>query len=192
MKTILFKPFERYNSNLLIAVGSAALIVSVLLAYWFQVRYDGVLDAHFVRNPTLQEVALDVVLNTISLLFFLFIAGKIINVKTRIVDVLSAILISRIPMALIPFANAGQMLSTDADPNDLEALTEFAMNNLIPLVIGAIVIILLVVWSVALLYNGYKTACNGKGSKSVILFILALLLSEIGSKILIHHLNDSL
>jgi hypothetical protein len=44
------------------------------------------------------------------------------------------------------------------------------------------------IWGITLLYNALKTSCGVKGSKLTIAFIIALLVSEIISKILIYKL----
>ncbi len=189
MKTLLFKPFERYNSAVLVGIGLVGIVLSALFAFWFHMRYDGVLDAHFVSSPSLKEVITDIVINVVTLFLFLFPVGLIVNRKTRYIDIFSTILISRVPLCIIPVMNLNHNLIPDVDPNDLEAITAFALNNIVQLVLMSIVLITLLVWSVALLYNGYKTACHAKGSTPVLLFIVALLLAEIASKVLIHYLN---
>lgn len=189
MKTLLFKPFERYNPIVLILIGVIAAIIGSFFAYWFEARYDGVLDLHFLKQPQVQEPFLDNLINILTMSALLLAGGQVINRKTRLIDILAAVLVSRIPFYLIPLINVGHNLIPELDPNDLEAVTAFAMENIVQLVLMALVIILFVVWSVALLYNGFRIACNAKGWKGTVLFIAAILVAEITSKILIYHFN---
>jgi len=52
-----------------------------------------------------------------------------------------------------------------------------------------LVILLALVLAVILLYNGYKVATNAKGIKNTVLFVAALLIAEVVSKMIISTLN---
>jgi len=62
-------------------------------------------------------------------------------------------------------------------------------NEILFLILSTIISLLAIIWSVILLYNGFKIATNSKENKHSILFVFGLLLSEIVSKIIIHFLN---
>ena len=58
-------------------------------------------------------------------------------------------------------------------------------NNLPILLFFTAIVLISTVWFFILLYNGFKTATNAKGTKSILLFITACILSEILTRILI-------
>ena len=97
MKTILFRPFERYSEKTLVIVGVAFTLIGSLLGAVFQGRFDGVLDMHFVPSTSFYQVLIDNVINIFCLVLFLFLSAKYINNKTRLIDILTAAMVARIP-----------------------------------------------------------------------------------------------
>jgi uncharacterized membrane protein (DUF106 family) len=67
---------------------------------------------------------------------------------------------------------------------DVQRLMEATMDNMVYLTITGIISILFFIWYMVLLYNGFKVAAHAKGTKPIVLFILALLLAEALSKVL--------
>jgi hypothetical protein len=196
MKTLLFKPFERYSETVLLVVGLMMLGIGILLGTYLNARFDGALDLHFSDALSIRQTSIDLLMDLLTLFLFLFIAAKLVNRKTRVVDIFSVVIIARIPFYFATLINMTGFFSRIGkhfeDPAMLQTgelgLTPFEISAL---VICALVILLLVIWSVALLYNGYKIASNAKSASSIVFFIIALLLAEIASKILIHFFNHS-
>jgi hypothetical protein len=195
MKTILFKPFERYSERMLIAVGLIFVVPVVIAGAALDVRFDGVLDLHFAPESSVKAVAIDLAVDFIALFVLLFAAAKWINRKTRAVDILSTVLVAKIPMYLPMFFNAGGKLTVIGEEIMEQAKAgqspALSAGNIALLVVFIVLVLLFMVWSVALLYNGYKTAANAKGAKAVLLFIGALLLAEIASKVALHVIEIS-
>jgi len=71
---------------------------------------------------------------------------------------------------------------------DKEAM-QLIFDNLILILVFALIGILILVWFVVLAYNGFKVATNAKGTKSTLLFIVSLLVAEILSKIIFHQIS---
>lgn len=190
MKTILFRPFERYSERVLLGIGLAAIIPAIFLGAYFDTRFDGALDLHFYPGTTVNDVVIDLAVGMAALFVFLFAAGLWINRKTRAVDILSTVLVAKIPMYVLVFFNAGGTLSGIGEELMQQATAQQSLSpgalSIVILVLFIIVLLLMVVWSVALLYNGYKVAANAKGGKAIVLFIAALLLAEIASKIVLY------
>lgn len=194
MKTILFKPFEYCSEKKLLLAGVGITLIGSLLGFWFNARFDGVLDLHFVQDTMFFTAFFDNVINIFSLCFVLFILAKYFNKKTRFIDILMAALISRGPMYLLSVFNSGNFLSQKA-----EALLQYAtpekigqippMDSLWFILVFSVFSILFLIWYMALLYNGFKIACHAKGTKAVVLFCVAILVAEVLSKFLVYHLN---
>jgi len=192
MKTLLFKPFEKYSEQKLLIIGILSLIVGTYLASILNTRFDGAIDMHLVQSTTLIRVIKDVLISVSSLLLCLFIVGKIINSKTRFVDIFSTIVIARIPFYLFLLFNINNFFSgytqqvleilksekpTSIDP---EALTFVS-------IIGVLATACLI-WFFILLWNGFKIATNAKEKKPVWLFVVGILVAEIISKVLLAYL----
>jgi hypothetical protein len=188
MKT-LFNPFEKYTEKQLLLFGSILMISGSLVAWMFNTRFDGILDVHFSVDVAIYQPLLDNMVNIFSAFLFLFAAACIVNKKSRMIDILSAIIISRIPIYFISLFNIGGGMSYIGEKMMGEIgknpFTVLNGSNIMLLIFSGILSILFVIWSITLFYNGYKVGANAKGGKAIALFVVALLLSEILSKIII-------
>lgn len=193
MKELLFKPFEKYAENKLLLVGILFSVIGLFIGDYFNASFDGVLDLHFGGEITIQTSLVYWIIDTGCILLTLYLAAKTINQKTRAVDLLVTVLIARIPLVFLPFFNIGNkafligeeiIKSVNPIKNNTHHLVLNA-SSMIFLATMSIVLIGMIVWYVTLLFNGYKTASNAKGTKSIVFFILAVLIAEIGSKLLI-------
>jgi hypothetical protein len=193
MKTLLFNPFEKYSDKTLMLFGFLFSLLGAFLGYFFNVRFDGVLDLHFVEKVTIYQPVLDIGIDITCSSTILFLVGKQINNKTRFIDILSASMIARTPLYCITFFNADnfiynstQKMLAMVEPGKIENLDVWDM---LVIIIFALITILFLIWCIVLLFNGFKIATNAKGTKHTLLFILEITLAEILSKTLIFTLN---
>ncbi len=193
MKALILNPFEKYSENHLISFGIVITVIGSGIASLFNARFDGVFDLHFSESTSFLTVFSDNLMNIISLVFFLFIIGKSLNIKTRMVDILSISLIARTPYYVLPLFNfndgiqkTGNQIASNQNNGDLNQILNMDLTLTI---LFAITCILLLVWYISLLFKGFKIATNAKGNKVTFLFILAIIGAEIGSKYLINILN---
>jgi hypothetical protein len=192
---LLFNPFERYSEKQLLLTGIIATVMGCFFAIRLNARFDGVLDLHFVEKVKILEPISDIFIDTFCFCILLFLIGKYCNKKTRFIDIMASILISKIPFYILLFQNINHfsfhiidkiMKSLLTKIYSLETITSTEMSFLI---IGGIINLAFVAWSIILLFNGFKIATNAKNTKSILLFIGVILLSEIISKILIIKFN---
>ena len=189
----IYNPFEIFSENQLLIFGILFLVIGSFLGFLFNGRFDGVLDLHFVEFADFYEVLLDNLINTMVLTILLFLLGLFINPKTRIIDLLNTALIARIPFYILPFFNINNYMNRITDAmmdlvasNNLEAI---AVTDTIFMAIFGILALATMVWFAILLWNGFKIATNAKGIKTIVLFIVIVLLAEIASKHLILQFN---
>ncbi len=190
-KTLL-NPFERYSERTLLIVGLLAFVLGSLIAFAFNGRYDGVVDLHFSKDVSLAQPFIDNAINVVCLLLPLLLLGKFINTKTRVIDILTAILVARIPYYVLPVFNANGFMQriTDELTRSIGQESQAAMPQLgsmdtIIIVMFAAASILALIWMVIILFNGFKTATNLKNLSHKILFAVALIVAEILSKMII-------
>lgn len=188
MKKLILNPFEKYSELQLLTIGVILTIVGSLFAFYCNARFDGVIDLHFGEGVTLWDPFIDNAINIVSLFIFLFILGFIINTKTRVIDIVTTILIARVPFYLLSLANCTNTMVTiqnKIDPLNPYNIT-FSPLDIIMLIVFGLVTLLFLVWFVALLYNGFKTATNIKQTSHKVMFGVAILLAEILSKIILY------
>lgn len=192
MIKLLFNPFEKYSDKKLLIFGIIATGLGVFLGFAFNSVYDGVLDMHAVINVSLEEAVCFLIIDLLTIGIVLFVLGKYINSKTRFIDVLSTILISKIPIYLLTIINVNGF----AHKIGLEIQISFLKNKIndfsgifiFELILIAILSLLILVWTLILLYNGFKTATNLRSNKHIVLFVISIITAEIISKILISKL----
>ena len=194
MIKLLFNPFEDFLERKLLLFGSVTLICGSFIGYVFKGRYDGVLDVHFVDQIRIHEPFVDLLIGIACATLLLYILGYSINKKTRWIDVLITVIIAKIPFYLLPFLNFNNGISV-ASNKIIQSLTStvenlnLTSNEIVLLVISSILSLLALVWSVILLFNGYKTATNSKEIKHTLFFIVVLIISEFLSKVVITLIN---
>ncbi|WP_158975874.1 hypothetical protein [Cellulophaga sp. L1A9] len=198
MKTVLFNPFKRYQENHLFLLGIAVTLLGSYLGYLFNVRFDGVLDVHFANSTSSWQPALDNLIDSSILAILLYALGMYINRKTRFIDILNITLISRIPFYLITFFNVGgamerinsEVLNTLLTQK-IPDLSTLPLNSVIALGVFGLISILFLIWSISLLFNGFKIATNAKSTVHIILFFTSIIIAEILSKLFLNTLTNS-
>lgn len=193
MKIKLFNPFIQVAGAKAFIWGLLLLIVSSTLAAFYNTRFDGVLDAHYSKNQYFYLSFVDNLVNIGTLTLIYFALGSILTKgKTRFIDILGTITLSRFPLMFIPLFNiqnqngiiGEKIMQRLGDPNSIQ-LTQFEWIFLIS---SGIISLLLISWFIALLFNAYKISTNLKGTSLIVSFIFGLIISEIVSKLIIYSL----
>lgn len=175
-------PFEKNSEKHLIFLGISFFIIGSLMAFFFNSRFDNFLHMAPVESIRLYQPFVDNIIILTCLFIFFLLAGKMIYPKTRAVDILAIILIGNAPFYLMSLTNINDLTtkSTDAILLAMEGAPEDISGfYLLYLTIVGIISLAVLVWIVALLWNGFKTASNAKGIKAVVLFILALIITTV-------------
>lgn len=189
----LYNPFELYSERQLLIFGLVMTLIGSFLGYLFNGRFDGIVDFHLLESVTFLEVVLDNFFNAVLLTMLLFITGKLINSKTRFVDVLNASILARIPFYILPFFNFNNVMY-DVSNRTYDIMVAGSFNaistpDIILLMLFSFVAICTLIWFSVLLWNGFKVATNAKGIKNIILFIFTILAAEVVSKYIITTFN---
>ncbi len=189
MKTFFLNPFERYSEKILLWFGVLSTIIGSAIGWLFNARFDGMMDMHFPGEVFWAEPFIDNLINVAFLSLVLFLIGRYINRKTRFIDILAVATVARIPIYFLPLANVNNYIfnvtkrllnaSMQLQTEDLQITTIFVVF------VFAMITLAFMIWFFILLWNGFKVATNAKGIKHILLFILALLVCEIFTKILI-------
>ena len=183
MKELLINPFENYSEKKLLLSGIIGTLLLVLLCFVFNTLIIGNLKIIFLDKIMLKNVLIANAIVIIITTGGCYILGKIKNKKTRAIDILNAVLISRIPFCIFPFLNVNNRFYEIS-----ERITKSLLIAQPEKMISADVIVVLflciptifgLIWSFKLLYNGFKIATNTTGQKSLLHFIITILIIEI-------------
>ncbi len=191
MKNLFFtNPFVKYSEKSILICSSLASILGVVFAYYSDIRFDGLLDVHQFENISFWQVAKENGINIGVMTFLLFVFGKIINNKTRFIDILNSVLVFRIPFYVIsvlikiPFMenfgknvakNSSHIENLKINPLELAVVLSIAMSFLV-----------LLGYAIWLLFIGFKTATNCKKTIYYVVFGTLIILAEVLTKIFIN------
>ena len=186
---IIWNPFIKFSEKQLLLIGLASMLIGSYLATIFGVTYDGVIDVHLNQEMSFIHSLKENIIIVLLITFLLLGLGKIINPKTRFIDIVNASLIYRIPfyvsavlVSMPTFKKIEEAMLKDAGNF---AKIKFETLDLALLLIMSLLLIILLIYALALLYHGFKTAANAKQLKHIVFFSIAILVAEILSKILI-------
>lgn len=183
-KTI-FNPFQKFNDSTLLIIGILATIIGSLIGFWRQVSFDGIFDVHSPAKTSFQNSLLENSINIAIVFMLLFILGKLINKKTRAVDILNTSLIYRIPLYIIALFSNFPMV-TEATKKILDSVKagnpQVHTKDIIWLYVFAIGLLPFVIYSIVLIVNGFKTATNAKRWQHFLILTIVLLIGEFVSK----------
>ncbi len=182
----LFNPFVRIAGTTSLIGGLVAIGVGGLAAAAAGIRFDGLLDMHFVQSVPVWLPILEGFLNwiTISVLFVLigqFFGG---GSGVRLIDIAGTQALARAP--LVP---AAAICTLPLIRNSLAELPPAIQNYdfaaVGPGVLFASLLMLAgIVWMVVLMWNAFSVSCNIKGGRGIALFAVALVIGELSTKFL--------
>lgn len=197
MNNFLINPFVRIAGLQSLMIGAATILVTAFIASFGNIHLDGVLDLHVGGSGSSVGMGLALIeglINLGSITLFVYLAGLIFSKSSiRFVDVMGTQSMARFPYLI---ACIGSLFLSDekilsyveyefmhkGDP------VQLVVWDYISFILAAIIFMGMFVWSLVLMYKAYSVSCNVKGGKSVVTFIVALLLAETLSKILLNTL----
>ncbi|MBS4040271.1 MAG: hypothetical protein KGZ81_06690 [Flavobacteriales bacterium] len=190
--TSLLQPFAHFTDGFLLSFSVFFTLLFSLLAVIFKARFDGVLDTHFVTNITWFEPLLDNIINTISLTILLWLLAKWNQAKARLQDLLVTSLWSRMvfyPLILFNWNDWMRITSEEMVAQVIQnpqALPEISIPILgVLLIFGLLALASLAIFG-WYLWHGFTVSTNQKSWKIGLQLVVAVLLAEVISKIVIH------
>lgn len=179
-------PFEDNNEKTLFIVGITFFILGSIFSYSHNVLFDGIINVHSIGRLSLSASFYNNFANILLLSLILFVYGVLIYRKTRWIDVVNVVLISRIVIYLvsvlvsIPFFKniihklVEELQGSKFDPHNIALLDMLAM-----IAIGFASIALLV-YFFYLMVVGIRITMNSKKVwHSVATIILILFIDTI-------------
>ncbi len=187
----IFNPFLKLSEISLLIVGLISIVVGSFIGNYFSVTFDGIIDAHVAHTSFVTSLKENLI-NVILVFTVLSILGKLINSKTRLIDILNISMVYRIPLYLSGLLINNPILKSVGDKVaaniDSPQNIKFEALELVAILAISSVLILLVIYSIVLLVKGFKTAINLKKWQHYILVAIALIAAEVFSKIIINNL----
>lgn len=173
---LLKNPFAVLSDKQILLTGIIAFVIGIFLAFQFQIQLQ-ILRINTLKIPSLLEVVIGHLIILICLTISFFILGKVINKKTRFIDILSSVLISLIPLYISLFQNINGFLSNETSKieNAIKDGTIYTQTPPILLIIVGLVGLCFFIYYIYLLFVGFKTATNAKKVWHYLLFFIILI-----------------
>ena len=182
----LFNPFEDFTSRTLLIIGGSGFILMSFLSYALHFINDGIIQLHTSEPKTYWSCLINGGINTTSLSLLLFGYGKIAYRRTRVQDVLIAVLIAQLALLLIVAVTMNSLvlgvsndILKEIQNGNIDYL-RLETGNLILLSISGLFGISLLYYFFHLLVIGMKIAINSKKLvHTIVIVLLTLILNMI-------------
>lgn len=185
-KTI-FNPFERFDDKQLLVAGLLTVAAAIFTGYWTDSFFSSIYKINGLEKTSLQAVAIPTLVSFSFAIVILFILGKILNNKTRFIDIINTVLISQMSLVILQ-AFTGISSIDKAQEHMISYQTNpagpFPVLDFIVTLSMASFVITVLIYSITVYYNGFKTATNIKKWQHIVLFGVVSLIMTIVCQIL--------
>lgn len=185
-KTI-FNPFERFDDKQLLVAGLLTVAATILTGYWTGSCFNSIYKIGSLEEVSLLTVAIPTLVSFSFAIVILFILGKILNNKTRFIDIVNTVLISQMSLVILQ-AFTGISSIDKAQEHMISYQTNpagpFPVLDFIVTLSMASFVITVLIYSITVYYNGFKTATNIKKWQHIVLFGVVSLIMTIVCQIL--------
>jgi len=182
--SLMINPFTRIAGWQAFGLGLVIVVLTGIIGTFSNAAFDGAIDMHLTQKLTFVHSFGFLSIDIVSLVLIMTITGFIISKGFRIIDILGTMTLAKAPYLILAIAG---YFTVSPDINEIMKNPLIVFQS-VSFVILTLLSIPVTIWGITLLYNALKTSCGVKGRKLTIAFIIALLVSEIISKILIYKL----
>jgi len=186
--TWLFKPFQYIAGGKALILGLIVMLILSVIGYLGNTHFNGVIGMQYAPllpiTPYIIHAAYQIIA-FVSMTVVFYITARIVSkTSVRLIDIAGTMSLSQVPHIL--FGLIGLIPAIHLEFNDITRLMDTMKENVVTIIIVAVLSIIIIAWSIALKYNAYSVSGNIKGAIGGVTFAIALIASEIISKILIY------
>lgn len=188
----LFNPFKYIAGAEALILGVIIMGIISFVGYLGNTHFDGVIDIHYgcneSPNPYIPHLIYQIV-NWACMTIVFYVTAKI-TTKTdfRFIDIAGTLALSQVPLlfaAITGFYPDVHLCLGNLDTTHINTVLEMLKENIVALLIASLICILFTIWSIILRYNAYSVSTNIKGVIGGVSFAIALIVSEILSKVIL-------
>lgn len=187
----LLNPIEFFNDQKLLFANLIIFVIGTSLAAYFRGWFDHTFHLSFRTDINFYKTFTESGICVLLLGIFIFIAGKIINNKTRFIDSLNLAFYIRIPFYLFALTNYdgrySDMNAQIAEGNITMILPSTSLDFVI-LIITSLLSLIILVFQFITIYKGFKTLSNAKKVTDYLILVGLLIVSMIVSSLLLKNI----
>ncbi|NOZ48015.1 MAG: hypothetical protein GXO79_14745 [Chlorobi bacterium] len=170
----LYAPFTRIAGLKSLLIGLIGLFITAYLAFLTGTHLNGLLNLDFAKDADFVFYLLENLINWVSISVFLFLSGLLLSKsRIRIIDIFGTSVLSRLPLIIAPLIRSFPFLQSFV-------FQSWKMYLII------VFYLVSVIWTIILLFNGFRISCNLKNERLIISFIISILFSEIVTRMVIY------
>ena len=183
----VYNPFTQLAGWKAFGIGFIILCLATFVGYLGNTVFYGI-SIKTVQSVTLGNAFFLQFMGLAVTVLIMWATALVFAKHVRFQDILGTITFAKYPLTPITFVIwlfnkpienfTNKMLSIDLT-NYNEIANLFTVFDYLLILLITIVIIPMFVWTIALLFNAFRVSTNLKGGKCILLFIAALLISEI-------------
>ncbi len=176
-----WNPFGIVKGRAGLILGLIVILIGSIGSIVGNVRYSGILSWEYFDQVHWISGFLDQILGLIlSLIVFYTIAYVFGARKIHTINLCVVLMVARAPLVVLPFLNFNGWLFEVSEgllEIGLEGEHLPAFGESVVMVLVSILLLFCFVWSVSLLFNGYRSSTRLRGIPSLVSFIVAVVLS---------------
>lgn len=182
IEKLLLNPFEDCTDRTLLGIGVLVFVVMISMSYFGDVVFDGITQIH-IADSTGVKVVLGNISNLLILTMGLFALARILYDKVRLIDVLSNVLIARIPILFagvltLPMTKLLPVAGLSAEDTTAVLLNMDRMK-MVWIAIIAVFLLVFVFYFFYLLVVGIKHSINSKKHTHAFLVVIVVLFLDV-------------
>jgi hypothetical protein len=169
----LYNPFTRIAGLKSLITGLFALLLTTYLSFWTGTHFNGLSNIDFAKDSGFIFFLVEHLSSWISISIFFYLSGLFLSKsKIRVIDILGTLLFARIPLIITPLIRIFPFFQS------------FVFQSWeMYLILG--IYLFSLIWTIILLFNGFKISCNLKNVKLITSFIISLIIAEITTRLII-------
>ena len=187
----LFNPFVRVAGWAALAAGLAGIVAAGLAAAAAGVRFDGLLDMHFVGNVPTYLPIVEGLINWIAIVAVSVLIARLFGGgrAVRLLDVAGTLALARAPLVLAASLGTVPWIRDSYD----EALSAGTSLQLLSftsgMLIGVLAMLACFAWMITLMWKAFSITLDMKGGRGAGFFVAALAAGELLSKLLVYRIS---
>jgi len=178
-KTI-FNPFEKFDEKTLLTIGIIFFILLIPLLYITDSYFSSIYRIEQLEIKNNNDLLVRTAISFTVPIAVLYILGKLLYRKTRIIDIANTVLLSQIPLIVLLLLVKSPELKKAGERVSLYQNTHTGVFPIVDFILMLLVIVLTllgIIYSFAILFNGFRTATNIKKWQHIVLFCSVVFLT---------------
>lgn len=189
---MLYNPFCKIAGWKAFFMGAIIVSISVIIAYFGNQYYQGAMNVKLVADAHLGYAFLSQIVGLFIMVFLFYLAGIFFSKGVRFQDVLGTTILARYPYIIPAFF--GYFFDFDSmnriTTTLLSGQTKDVLGDLMLLTVIGVIMLVILVWYIALLWNAFRVSTDIKGGKGIAIFIVALLMTDLLYYAIMYLINE--